>query len=108
MRYTIFGESHGPAIGAVLEGVPAGLALDLEYIQGQLDRRAPGRDGLSTARREADRVEVLSGVFDGKTTGAPLCLLIRNSDQHSGDYEAIRYTPRPGHGDYAEIGRAHV
>ena len=101
MRYTIFGESHGPAIGAVLEGVPAGLALDLEYIQGQLDRRAPGRDGLSTARREADRVEVLSGVFDGKTTGAPLCLLIRNSDQHSGDYEAIRYTPRPSHGDYA-------
>lgn len=101
MRYTIFGESHGPAIGAVLEGVPAGLTLDLEYIQGQLDRRAPGRDGLSTARKEADRVEVLSGVFDGRTTGAPLCLLIRNADQHSGDYEAIRYTPRPSHGDYA-------
>ena len=101
MRYTIFGESHGPAIGAVLEGVPAGLALDLDFVQRELDRRAPGRDGLSTARREADRVEVLSGVFDGKTTGAPLCLLIRNSDQHSGDYEAIRYTPRPGHGDYA-------
>ena len=101
MRYTIFGESHGPAIGAVLEGVPAGLALDLDFVQRELDRRAPGRDGLSTARREADRVEVLSGVFDGKTTGAPLCLLIRNSDQHSGDYEAIRYTPRPSHGDYA-------
>ncbi len=101
MRYTIFGESHGPAIGAVLEGVPAGLTLDLDFVQRELDRRAPGRDGLSTARREADRVEVLSGVFDGKTTGAPLCLLIRNSDQHSGDYEAIRYTPRPGHGDYA-------
>ena len=101
MRYTIFGESHGPAIGAVLEGVPAGLALDLDFVQRELDRRAPGRDALSTARREADRVEVLSGVFEGKTTGAPLCLLIRNADQHSGDYEAIRYTPRPSHGDYA-------
>ena len=101
MRYTIFGESHGPAIGAVLEGVPAGLALDLDFVQRELDRRAPGRDGLSTVRKEADRVEVLSGVFEGKTTGAPLCLLIRNADQHSGDYEAIRYTPRPSHGDYA-------
>ena len=101
MRHMIFGESHGPAIGVVLEGVPAGLALDLDLVQRELDRRAPGRDGLSTARREADRVEVLSGLFGGKTTGTPLCMVIRNADQHSGDYEAIRYTPRPSHGDYA-------
>jgi len=101
MKYTIFGESHGPAIGVVLEGVPAGLALDLEAVQRELDRRAPGKDPTATARRESDTVRVLSGVFDGKTTGAPLCMVIQNSDQHSADYEAIRWTPRPSHGDYA-------
>lgn len=101
MKYTIFGESHGPAIGVVLEGVPAGLELDMEAMQKDLSRRAPGKDKLSTARREADRVEVLSGLFEGKTTGTPLALMIRNSDQHSGDYDALRYTPRPSHGDYA-------
>ncbi len=101
MRHVIFGESHGSAIGVTLEGVPAGLELDLEEMQRQLARRAGGHSALSTARKEADRVEVLSGVFDGKTTGTPLCLVIRNSDQHSGDYESIRYTPRPSHGDYA-------
>ena len=101
MRHMIFGESHGPAIGVVLEGVPAGLALDLEGVQAQLDRRKPGQDPTATARRESDRVQVLSGVFEGKTTGAPLAMVIQNSDQHSQDYEAIRYTPRPSHGDYA-------
>ncbi len=101
MKYTIFGESHGSAIGVVLEGVPPGLALDMTAMAGQLARRAPGKDGLSTARREADEVHVLSGLFEGKTTGAPLCLVIQNSDQHSTDYEALRYTPRPSHGDYA-------
>ena len=101
MRHMIFGESHGPAIGVVLEGVPAGLELDLEAVQRELDRRKPGQDPTATARRESDTVQVLSGVFEGKTTGAPLAMLIRNSDQHSQDYEAIRYTPRPGHGDYA-------
>ncbi|WP_345942066.1 chorismate synthase [Flavonifractor plautii] len=97
----IFGESHGPAIGVVLEGVPAGLELDLEQVQKELDRRKPGQDPTATARKESDLVEVLSGVFEGKTTGAPLAMVIRNADQHSKDYESIRYTPRPSHGDYA-------
>ena len=101
MRHMIFGESHGPAIGVVLEGVPAGLELDLEQVQWELDRRRPGKDPTATARKEADRVEVLSGLFEGKTTGAPLAMVIYNTDQHSKDYESIRYTPRPSHGDYA-------
>ena len=101
MRHMIFGESHGPAIGVVLEGVPAGLELDLEQVQKELDRRKPGQDPTATARKESDLVEVLSGVFEGKTTGAPLAMVIRNSNQHSKDYESIRYTPRPSHGDYA-------
>ena len=101
MRYTIFGESHGPAIGVVLEGVPAGLELDLEAMDRDLSRRAPGKDGLSTARQEADKVHILSGLFQGKTTGTPLAMVIPNSDQHSGDYESLRWTPRPSHGDYA-------
>ena len=101
MGHIIFGESHGSAIGVVLEGVPAGLELDMEGIQAQLARRATGKNSLSTARKEKDEVQVLSGVFEGKTTGAPLTMVIANGDQHSSDYEAIRYTPRPSHGDYA-------
>ena len=89
------------AIGVVLEGVPAGLELDLEAVQRELDRRKPGQDPTATARRESDTVQVLSGVFEGKTTGAPLAIRIPNSDQHPQDYEAIRCAPRPGHGDYA-------
>lgn len=100
MNYTIFGESHGPAIGVVLEDVPSGLALDLERIAFELSRRAPGRSPFSTARKEADRPEILSGLFAGKTTGTPLCAIIRNGDQHSGDYAAIRALARPGHADY--------
>lgn len=101
MKYSIFGESHGPAIGVVLEGVPAGLGLDMEAMQKELARRSPKGDGLSTARKEADEIHILSGVFEGKTTGTPLCLVIENSDQHSTDYDSLRYTPRPSHGDYA-------
>ena len=101
MRHMIFGESHGPAIGVVVEGVPAGLELELEAVQRELNRRRPGQGPTATARKESDLVEVLSGVFEGKTTGAPLAMVIRNADQHSQDYEAIRYTPRPSHGDYA-------
>lgn len=107
MRHTIFGESHGPAIGVTLEGVPAGLKLDLDFMQKELSRRATGRNALSTARKEADQVQVLSGLFEGKTTGTPLTLLIANGDQHSSDYEAIRYTPRPSHGDYAGFIQSH-
>ena len=90
MRYTIFGESHGPAIGVTLEGAPAGLALDWDFIRSELKRRAPGQDDTSTPRREADEVEVLSGVFEGRTTGTPLCAVIP--------------TPTPGAGITASSG----
>lgn len=101
MTYTIFGESHGPAIGVVLEGIPAGMELDMDFIRSELHRRAPGRTPAATARNEDDEPEILSGVFEGKTTGSPLCAVIRNTDTHSGDYEEIRYRPRPSHADYA-------
>ena len=104
MKHTIFGESHGPAIGVVLEGVPAGLELDMQAIETELNRRRPKGDGLSTARREADEVKLISGVFQGKTTGAPLCALIENGDTRSGDYEATKNLARPGHADWP----AHV
>ena len=100
MRYSIFGESHGPAIGVVLEQVPPGLVLDREAISKDMARRAPGKSPLSTARKEADVPEILSGVFDGKTTGTPLCAIIHNSDHHSKDYAKTRFLARPSHGDY--------
>ena len=104
MKYTIFGESHGPAIGVVLEGVPAGLELDLDAVRFDLSRRAPGKNALSTARREADEPHILSGVFQGRTTGAPLCAVMENTDARSGDYEKTKDLARPGHADYP----AHV
>jgi len=94
----IFGESHGPAIGVTLDGVPSGLELDFDLIRAEMARRAPKADGLSTARRETDEVRILSGVFEGRTTGTPLCAVIENADQHSQDY--ARGLPRPGHADY--------
>ena len=104
MKYTIFGESHGPAIGVVLEGVPPGLALNLDAVRFDLSRRAPGKNALSTARREADEPHILSGLFQGHTTGAPLCAVIENTDTRSGDYERTKNLARPGHADYP----AHV
>ena len=101
MKYTIFGESHGPEIGVVLTGVPAGIALDWDFILSEMARRAPGQSALSTARKEADTPEVVSGVFEGKTTGAPLCAVIQNTDTRSRDYEELRRKPRPSHADYA-------
>ena len=101
MNYTIFGESHGPAIGVVLEGVPSGLVVDMDFIRAELRRRAPGQNALSTARKEADEPEILSGVFEGRTTGTPLCAVIRNTDTRSRDYEKMKRLPRPGHADYA-------
>ena len=101
MKYTIFGESHGPEIGVVLTGVPAGIALDWGFILSEMARRAPGQSALSTARKEADTPEVVSGVFEGKTTGAPLCAIIQNTDTRSRDYEELRRKPRPSHADYA-------
>ena len=100
MKHTIFGESHGEAIGVVLEQVPPGLVLDRDAISKEMARRAPGKSPLSTARKEADVPEILSGVFDGKTTGTPLCAIIHNSDHHSKDYAKTRFLARPSHGDY--------
>ncbi len=100
MKYTVFGESHGPAIGVTLEDVPAGLPLDMAFIAREMARRAPGKGPLSTARKEEDKVEFISGVFQGKTTGTPLCILIGNTDSHSGDYEKTKNLARPGHADY--------
>ena len=101
MRYTVFGESHGPAIGVTLEGLPSGVALDWDFIRSELKRRAPGQNATSTPRREADEPEILSGVFDGKTTGTPLCAIIRNTDTRSKDYAKLKHLPRPSHADYA-------
>ncbi|ROR32845.1 chorismate synthase [Inmirania thermothiophila] len=97
---TTFGESHGPALGAVVDGCPPGLALTEADLQRDLDRRRPGRSRYTTQRREPDRVEILSGVFEGVTTGTPIGLLIRNQDARSRDYERIRDRFRPGHADY--------
>ena len=97
---TSFGESHGPAIGCVVDGCPPGMELSVADIQPDLDRRRPGTSRHVTQRQEADQVEILSGVYEGCTTGAPICLLIRNTDQRSKDYGEILQTFRPGHADY--------
>jgi chorismate synthase len=97
---TVFGESHGPAIGCVVDGCPPGMALNESDIQHDLDRRKPGTSRHVTQRRESDTVEILSGVYEGKTTGTPIALLIRNEDQRSKDYGNIAETFRPGHADY--------
>ncbi|WOA29810.1 chorismate synthase [Alloalcanivorax xenomutans] len=99
-RVTTFGESHGPALGAIVDGCPPGLALSEEDLQGELDRRKPGTSRYTTQRREPDQVRILSGVFEGKTTGTPIGLLIENTDQKSKDYSEIANTFRPGHADY--------
>ena len=101
MNYTVFGESHGNAIGVTLTGVPAGLVLDMNAMKFDMDRRATGKNKLSTARKEADEIEFLSGLFEGKTTGTPLTLIIRNTDQHSKDYSQLKTHPRPSHADYS-------
>jgi len=105
-RITTFGESHGPACGVVIEGVQPGLAVDLQQIQAELDARRPGQGGpAASGRREPDRVEVLAGLFEGRTTGAPLALLIRSVDARPQAYEALRDRFRPGHGDWTWLAR---
>ncbi len=99
-KISTFGESHGPAIGVVIDGCPAGLAFDTDFIQQELDRRKPGQSRITTQRREADEFEVLSGVFDGQTQGTPIALVIRNTDQRSKDYGHIARQFRPSHADY--------
>ncbi|MFU8836694.1 MAG: chorismate synthase, partial [Thiohalomonadaceae bacterium] len=97
---TTFGESHGPALGAIVDGCPPGMELCEDDLQMDLDRRKPGTSRHTTQRREADAVRILSGVFEGKTTGTPIGLLIENTDQRSKDYSDIKDTFRPGHADY--------
>lgn len=99
-KVTTFGESHGPVIGAVIEGCPAGLEIDLEFIQAQLDKRKPGQSKLTTQRKESDTPKILSGVFEGKTTGAPLAMIIENEDNRSKDYDHIKDLFRPSHADF--------
>jgi chorismate synthase len=100
---TTFGESHGPALGGVVDGCPPGLALDESDLQHDLDRRRPGQSAFTTQRREEDRVRILSGVFEGRTTGTPIGLLIENTDQRSRDYERIRDQLRPAHADFTYL-----
>lgn len=99
-RITTFGESHGPAIGVTIDGCPAGLLIDEAFIQQELQRRKPGQSRITTQRKEEDTVEILSGVFEGKSTGTPIALVIRNQDQRSKDYSHIAETFRPSHADY--------
>ena len=100
LRFSTFGESHGTALGCILDGVPAGLDIDEEYIQSELDRRKPGKSEFETARKEADKVEILSGVFEGKSTGTPIAMVIYNTNQKSKDYTNIKDVFRPGHADF--------
>lgn len=104
-RISTWGESHGAALGVVIDGVPAGLTLDLAHIQQFMDRRKPGQSKFTTARNETDAIEILSGVFEGKTTGTPISMMVRNADQHSKDYSDIAEVFRPGHADYTFWGK---
>lgn len=97
---TTYGESHGAAVGGVVDGMPAGIDVDMDFIQSELNRRRPGQSKITTSRNEADQVELLSGVFEGKTTGCPIGFIVRNTNQHSQDYENMRCLYRPSHADY--------
>src|SRR5690606_34256395 len=100
IRITTFGESHGEFIGGVIDGIPSGIYIDLEYIQKFMDLRKPGRNKYVSTRTEADNIRIISGVFEGRTTGAPLAILIPNIDQKRQDYDHIKDIFRPGHADY--------
>ena len=99
-RLTTFGESHGAAVGGVVDGMPAGIDIDMAFIQEELNRRRPGQSKITTSRNEPDQVEILSGVFEGKSTGCPIGFIVRNTNQHSQDYENMRCLFRPSHADY--------
>ena len=97
---TTFGESHGAAIGGVVDGMPAGIAVDMDFVRSEMRRRRPGQSAVTTGRQEPDEVEFLSGIFEGRTTGTPIGFIIRNTNQHSGDYDNLREVLRPSHADY--------
>lgn len=99
-KLTTFGESHGPGIGGIIDGMPAGITVDLDFLQSELNRRRPGQSALTTDRKEADKVELLSGIFEGKTTGCPIGFLVRNENQLSNDYDNMRDVFRPSHADF--------
>ena len=99
-RLTSFGESHGPGVGGVIDGFPAGITIDMDFVQQELNRRRPGQSLLTTSRQEPDKVEFLSGIFEGKSTGCPIGFIVWNKNQHSNDYENIRNLFRPSHADY--------
>ena len=105
LRISVFGQSHAPAVGAVMEGIPAGMRIDMDRLQSFLARRAPGQGRFTTARKETDMPEFLSGITDGKTCGAPVCIVIRNRDTKSADYDEFRRVPRPGHADWPALVR---
>lgn len=105
LRLTTFGESHGEAVGGVVDGYPAGIDIDMDFIQSELDRRRPGQSKVTTDRKEPDRVEFLSGVFEGKSTGCPIGFMVRNTNQHSNDYDNMRQLFRPSHADYTYYNR---
>ena len=100
LKVTIFGESHGTAIGCIIDGLPAGISIDWDAVRRDMARRAPGSSALATPRREKDAFEILSGYFNDRTTGTPLAMEIRNGDQHSKDYGILKDCMRPGHADY--------
>ena len=99
-RLTSFGESHGPGVGGVIDGFPAGIVIDLDFVQQELDRRRPGQSKITTPRKEADKVEFLSGLFEGRSTGCPIGFLVKNTNQHSNDYDNLRNLYRPSHADF--------
>ena len=99
-RLTSFGESHGSAIGGVIDGCPAGIVIDMDFIQGEMNRRRPGQSDMTTPRKESDKVEFLSGIYEGKTTGTPIGFIVRNENQHSDDYNNMKDVYRPSHADY--------
>ena len=100
LRLTSFGESHGKGVGGVIDGFPAGIVIDMDFVQAELDRRRPGQSRITTARKEGDKVEFLSGIFEGKSTGCPIGFIVWNQNQHSDDYNNLKEVYRPSHADY--------
>ena len=100
MRLTTFGESHGTAIGGVIDGFPAGIVVDEDFVRAEMQRRRPGQSAVTTSRNEADEVHFLSGIFEGRTTGTPIAFAIHNTNNHSNDYDNLRTAYRPSHADY--------